>query len=271
MWVYTVAGTIDDDELSAQLWDAGAQGLEERGPNLRAYFAAEQPLDLGGAWAQEPQRDWQAEWKASLRPVTAGRLTIVPTWLSGEVPPGQVPLIIEPGMAFGTGHHATTRMALEALGELELAGLHVLDVGTGSGVLALGAALLGARTALGLDIDPVTVPVAFENAVLNGFGPEHDGWGHPDHQGRLDFREGTLEGDQRGGHGLVIANLYAELHDLLMSDYRGALEPGGHLILTGILEKRLPLVRSALARVGFGAVTVRQDGEWVLVTARLEN
>lgn len=274
MLVYRLPGTLDDEALTAALWDAGAGGLEERQGFLRAYFGERRPLHgdavlAGGEWLDEPDRDWQAEWKQGLKPVQAGHVTVVPTWLVDEVAPGQLALIIEPGMAFGTGHHATTRMAIEALSALELAGKRVLDVGTGSGVLAIAASLLGATQSLGLDIDPATIPVAFENAELNGFRRTPQGLSRG--QGLLDFAEGTLDGEsyeEGERYDVLVANLYAELHDLLVPDYREALHAGSPLVLTGILEGKLKLVQDALDREGFVDVAVRQDGEWALVTAR---
>ena len=275
MLVYRLPGTLDNEELTAALWEAGAGGLEERQGFLRAYFEErfsleDDPQLSGGEWLDEPDRDWQADWKLGLKPVQAGRITVVPTWLVGDVPAGQIRLIIEPGMAFGTGHHATTRMAIEALSDLELTGLSVLDVGTGSGVLAMAASLLGASRALGLDIDPLTIPVAFENAELNGFVPAARGLEGPG-GGLLDFAEGILDGEsyeESESYGVLVANLYAELHDLLAADYREALRAGAPLILTGILEGKLPLVQGALEREEFTDVQVRLDGEWALVTAR---
>lgn len=164
-------------------------------------------------------------------------------------------------MAFGTGHHATTRMAVEALGELDLSGVRVLDVGTGSGVLAMAAALLGASWALGVDIDPITIPIARENARDNGISGA-----------QAQFEEGTLGlGDlpmlEEEPFGVLVANLYAELHDLLAGEYATHMLEGAPLILTGILTSKLPLVRSALEREGFTDLAVREDGEWALVTA----
>jgi ribosomal protein L11 methyltransferase len=277
MLVYRLPGTLDDEDLTAALWDAGAGGLEERQGFLRAYFDEQLPLDddlllAGGEWLDEPDRDWQAEWKQGLKPVQAGRITVVPTWLVNDVAPGQLTLIIEPGMAFGTGHHATTRMAVEALSALDLTGRRVLDVGTGSGVLAIAASLLGASQSLGLDIDPATIPVAVENAELNGFVRTPKGLSRGELADQLlDFAEGTLDGEsyeESERYDVLVANLYAELHDLLAPDYREALHAGGPLVLTGILEGKLPLVQGALDREGFTDVVVRQDGEWALVTAR---
>ncbi|AFD25789.1 50S ribosomal protein L11 methyltransferase [Deinococcus gobiensis] len=266
MLVYRLPGTFDTREAHLDLlWEAGATGLEERAGHIRAYFGARTALPpeiADGDWTEEAEQDWQAEFRRTLRPVRAGRLTIVAPWHAGEAEEGTRPLIIEPGMAFGTGHHATTRMATEALSELDLAGVRVLDVGTGSGVLAIAAALLGAGFALGVDIDPITIPIARENAEINGVAPA---------QAR--FEEGTLGlGDlpelEEAPFGVVVANLYAELHDLLAGEYAAHLVPGGPLVLTGILTGKLDLVRAALDREGFTGVTVREDGDWALVTAR---
>jgi ribosomal protein L11 methyltransferase len=269
MLVYHLPGTFETRENHLDLlWEAGATGLEERAGLIRAYFdeRLDLPADIAdGEWRDEADQDWLAQFKATLRPVRAGRVTVVPPWLLHEVEDGQVPLVIEPGMAFGTGHHATTRMAVEALSALDLSGQRVLDVGTGSGVLAIAAALLGAGSALGLDIDPLTIPIARENAEINRVPP-----------GRVTFLQGSVglgedlpeDAAPDGVFGVLVANLYAELHDLLAGEYAAHLRPGGPLILTGILTGKLELVRTALDREGFTGVVVREDGEWVLVTAR---
>lgn len=272
MLVYALPGTLETREADLDLlWEAGATGLEERAGHIRAYF--DERLDLGGPlaggeWLEEEEQDWQAAFKRDIQPVTAGRITIAPPWLADAVPAGQVPLIIEPGMAFGTGHHATTRLAVEALSALDLSGKAVLDVGTGSGVLAMAAAKLGAALAYGVDIDPQTIPVARENAAQNGLSAP-----------QAQFDEGTLGQGQfaapashaalaEQGYDVLVANLFAELHDLLAATYLEHLRPGGELILTGILEERLELVLAALEREGVQHVRVRQDGEWALVTGQ---
>ncbi len=260
MWVYSVPGTLDDEGANWDvLWAAGATGLEQRGGVVRAYFEDELELPIGGEWSQEREQDWQKVWKQDLQPVTAGQLTVVPPWLREEVPPGQIPLVIEVGMAFGTGHHATTQLALEALQEVAPTGKTVLDVGSGSGVLALGASLLGAALAVGVDSDPVTLPAARENAALNGLSGGET----------LTFLEGTLADARElygeAAFGVVVANLYAELHDTLMEQYNDVLRAGGTLILTGILTEKLPLVLAALEREGFRGPQIRTRGEWALV------
>ncbi len=265
MLIFVTPGTLEQDNVTDTLWTAGATGLEERAGMLRAYFNERAEVPLAGEWVDEQERDWQAEWKKDLKPVQAGHFTIAPSWLRAEVPPAQRPILIDPGMAFGTGHHATTRLAVEAISELQLQGKDVLDVGTGSGILALAALLQGAAQVLGVDIDPVTIPAAYENALLNGLQRTGNTlkW-----EGRtLQFIESSLDDDHEGEYDLLIANLYAELHDLLAGNYRAIMRPGAQLILTGILQDKLPLVQSALAREGFEDVRTRQEGEWLLVMA----
>lgn len=263
MIVYLLPGTLERREHDLEhLWACGCTGLEERGEFIRAYFDAECELPVevaDGEWTREEEQDWQAEFKRAIRPVQAGKITIVPPWLIHEAAP-ESRLVIEPGMAFGTGHHATTRMATETLGEIGMSGKTVLDVGTGSGVLAMAAVKLGAEHALGIDIDPQTIPVARENATENGLLAE----------GKLQFEVGTMDSSGahlRSSYDVIVANLFAELHDQLAADYRRRLRAGGKLVLTGILSERLPLVETALAREGFHNVQVRTDGEWALVQA----
>lgn len=277
MWVFRMHGTLASREADLPLlWEAGANGLEEAGEEVRAYFPARVPLDLSGEWEEGEDRDWQAEWKAGLKPVTAGRFTIVPPWLKEEVPPGSTPLVIDVGMAFGTGHHETTRMAVEALSNgPDLTGRFVVDVGTGSGVLAIAAALLGASAVTGVDLDPITIPAAVSNAEANGFRkvrfPVEGGeaLSHPDTETQLLLMEGTFaDAGSDLPYDVIVANLYAELHDQLMAEYRAGLAEGGRLVLTGILREKLGLVTDALEREGLALADTRTDGEWALVEAR---
>lgn len=140
----------------------------------------------------------------------------------------------------------------------------MLDVGTGSGVLAMAAAKLGAAYTLGVDIDPITIPIARDNARDNGLTEG------------IRFEEGTLGLEDDAAlfgepYDVLVANLYAELHDLLAGEYAAQMKPGAPLILTGILTSKLELVQAALEREGFEDVQVRTDGEWALVTARREH
>lgn len=271
MLIYQLPGNFETRELHLDLlWQAGASGLEERGAYIRAYF--EKRVDLpseiiDGEWHEEADQDWQAEFKRNLQPVQAGNVHIIAPW--HPRPTNGLVLSIEPKMAFGTGHHATTRMAIEALQEQPLSNCRVLDVGTGSGVLAMTAHMLGAHFAYGIDIDPITIPIAKENAELNRLQSPSP---------QLQFDEGTLTNDPndptelpleplKQPFDLIVANLYAELHDTLADAYVKHLKSTGRVILTGILTSKLELVQRALERHGFEQITKRTDGEWALVTA----
>lgn len=255
MLIYQIQGTLD--ELDAQLpalWDAGCTGMQEVSGTVHAYFDQRVEVPLVGEWLVADDTDWLEKWKADLKPVTVGKITVVPTWLQNEAPEHGITLIIDPGMAFGTGHHTTTQFAMDALQRLDLPGKQVLDVGAGTGLLALVAGKLGGH-AMGVDLDPITVPIARENAEINGLNA-------PFHQGVL---SDILD---QGPWDVLVCNLFAELHDALMGEYAEALIPGGDLIMTGILIDRMHLVTEALEREGFSLVSTETEGEWALILAK---
>lgn len=254
---FRISGTLEDPQL-APLWEAGCTGMMQDGGEVVAFFAAQPEgglMDLfppGGRWGRVDETDWVARYHETLEPISVGQLVVAPTHRPVTLRAPQRVLWLDPGMAFGTGHHETTYLALEALGRLELRGRRLLDVGAGSGILAIAADLLGAADAEGLDIDPDTVPVAEANAALNG--------------SKARFSVGVLS-EKTKPAAVVVANLYAELHAELAPLYARALEPGGHLLATGILEARGAVAQDALERA-FGPVEVEQKGEWLLLRAR---
>ncbi len=238
---------------AATLWDHGCRGVVEDGEAIVAYFDHLVELPLEGSWSELAEVDYLERYYRELEPLTIGPLVVAPTHRSATLTAGQKPLWIDPGMAFGTGHHETTRLALEALALLELMGKNVLDVGAGSGILAIAADLLGARTSKGIDIDPETVPVARQNSKLN--------------RSRAVFQEAVLDGSQRAD--VIVANLHAELHVELAQAYAKALAPGGLLLVTGILVDRMAMVAKAL-QSEFLLHGWSEAGEWRLLSATLE-
>ncbi|MFN3390163.1 MAG: 50S ribosomal protein L11 methyltransferase [Meiothermus ruber] len=249
MHVFRLRGNFETlDIYSAALFELGARGLEEKPGEVWAYFPERIELPFPGEWQELPDTDWLEAYKRDLQPVRAGPFVVLAPWHTWEGPEKRI--VIEPGMAFGTGHHETTRMALATLAERVEPGMRVLDLGTGSGILAIGAALLGAE-ALGIDIDPAVIPQATENARRN--------------QVKVQFQVGSLD-DIAGPFDLVVANLYAELHAYFAQKYRGLFGVCGTLILTGILAEREGIVTSALEAAGFGLLARRQEGEWVCLT-----
>ena len=247
--VFRLKGDFETlDAYSPLLFDLGARGLEERPGEVWAYFPQRTELPLPGEWAELPDTDWLEAWRRDLKPVVAGPFVVVAPWheWNGE----EKRIVLEPGMAFGTGHHETTRMALETLAKRVEPDMRVLDLGTGSGILAIGAAMLGADV-VGVDIDEAVIPLAQENAAVNGVNPQ--------------FFVGSLT-DAKGPFDVVVANLYAELHAYFAPQYREAFGICGTLILTGILSQREELVRQAIESHSFGLLERRQEGEWLCLT-----
>ncbi len=245
---YPGAAHEAEGPLALALWDAGARAVAEDGADLVGYFDDRVPLPGGGAWEDVDERDYVAEYFAGLEAVEVGPLVVAPTHRPVTLQPGQRVLWLDPGMAFGTGHHETTRLVLEALGALDLVGARVLDVGAGSGVLAIAADLFGAAEAVGVDIDPDTLSVARANARLNRsrarFSCE-------------DFGVAAL-GEP---YDVVVANLIAELHVDLMDAYAGVLRPGGTLVLSGIVDERAEMVVEAV-KPPFVLVDRHRAGSW---------
>lgn len=242
--------------VGAQLWAAGAMGVWEQPEALVAWFEeAQDDVPPGGHWEIEPDRDWQEEWKATVRPVTAGRITIVPSWLADEhrPAPDEVTLVIDPGRAFGSGHHATTTLCLELLQELELAGSSVLDVGCGTGILALAARRLGATTVLAVDVDADAVEVTIENAVRTELA--------------VDARVGSAEAADEPVD-VVLANLVTDTIVALADGLVAAVAPGGWLIASGISADRAPTATATLRARGLGIEAIRERDGWVALLAR---
>ncbi len=192
----------------------------------------------------------------------ADRLVVVPSWEEDRyerekdtVYKGLRPVFMDPGTAFGTGDHPTTSMCAAMMAENGCEGKAVLDVGTGSGILAIGAAALGARPVLGVEIDPEAVIVAKENVKKNGC------------EEAVEIREGDLLNGVDFRADLVVANLFAEIIVRLIPAIRSHLNEDGLFISTGILEERCEKVLTALEENGFAIREVRKTGEWCAVAA----
>lgn len=193
--------------------------------------------------------DWSETWKDRVRAVTVGRLWVGPPWRLQQAPAGKIPVVIEPKMAFGTGDHPTTRLCLEAIDAYfsSRAGDSVLDVGTGTGVLAIAARKLGAGRVSGIDNDPVAIGLAQENARLNQVS------GLQFSHGQVNAKTGTFD--------LVLANILSNTLIELAPILAGRV--GRQLVLAGILSGQQEEVEAAFRQAGFARCQRRSEGEWV--------
>jgi ribosomal protein L11 methyltransferase len=269
---------VAESPVTAQLWSANTTGLEisedtAEAITLRAYFEAAPDIeklqanihralrlsDVPEAALRSLQsltiadQDWLAEWKKGYEPVTIGeKLLITPSWKRAQVAATTRAIVqIDPGMAFGTGTHETTRGCLELL-EKYWHGGALLDVGTGTGILAIAAIKLfpDARV-IGFDVDPEAIEVARENAEINGVADE------------LEFEVNKLASFQGQSFDVVLANLTADVIVPLAADFPPVMKPTGTLIVSGILREQGDDVCAALGAQGVEVVEAKPDGEWV--------
>ena len=196
------------------------------------------------------QEDWQNGWRKYYHPLEIGRrLAVVPSWQ--EYDTDRVKLMLDPGLAFGTGGHETTSLCLEALDELVQGGERMLDIGTGSGILAIAALKLGAASAEGVDIDPVAVRTAVENAALNQV------------EDRFSGLVGDLSDQASGTYQIITANIVANAIISLSPAVPGLLAEGGHFIASGIIDTRADEVEEALRAAGLTVAARKEKRGWV--------
>lgn len=261
------------DIAVADLADAGLDAFEETPDGLVVYVPAD-------AWAddtsparavvrdlvatgtpppdEEPVADqnWNALWEASIDPVAVGAFVVAPTW--AEAPPldGRTLLRVDPKMAFGTGHHATTRLCLRLMEPHVPTGGRVLDVGTGTGLLAIAALARGAAWAVGVDIDPWSVENARETAALNGVSD------------RFEVRDGSADDVPERGFDLVLANIIRPVLQPMLPALVARAAPGAPLVLSGLLVTERERFLDALAAAGAALADEASEGDWWGCTAR---
>lgn len=239
------------------------QGMEElmQVRQILARLKAQDPDGKYGRLELEmkdvDEEDWSNAWKKYYHPVQVGEhLVVCPSWEAYDRKPDEVVLTLNPGMAFGTGTHDTTRLCMELLEKYITPQDTVLDVGCGSGILAITAALLGANKIIGCDIDEVAVKVAGENAALNGV------------QDRIAFHQGDLTSQVEGSFQIICANIVADVIIRLSEDAGSYLAKDGIFITSGIIDTREQDVLNALEQNGFQVIERRTSGGWVALACK---
>jgi len=253
------------------LLELGGRGVEEKRDSFTTYLLPPQDLDVflqeargrirevAGpegelSWAWQPQEDWDAFWRRGLGPRRiTGRLTVAPTWDIPEVGEGEVLIVLDPGMAFGTAEHATTRGCLRLLDTRVREGDRVADIGSGSGILSIAAAMLGARHVLAVESDPMSCEAAEENVLANGVGD------------RVSIQVAEVQGTgplPDGPYDGVVANIQRFILLPLLAAFRNSLTEGGWLILSGLLTEEREEILAATAGIGLRLDEEDQEGEW---------
>lgn len=204
---------------------------------------------------QVDEESWADSWKQYFKPLPVGeKLLIKPTWENVE-DTGRTILSIDPGMAFGSGTHETTQLCLEQLEQLSLQDARVADIGCGSGILSIAAALFGAADVQAVDIEPMSIRMTEENAEINGV------------KDIIRAREGSLLDGVEAPVDFVVSNILAEILVRMIPDLDPVLAPSGTVIFSGIIEEKKDLVAQALTAHGYAVVREKTDGGWVVLMA----
>ena len=259
------------DAIISRLANMGATGFYEDGDTVVAYFRDHQRMDAVCSELEQfrsilktagldsdfsfhaaplPDRDWNETWKKNFSPIDVGEnFTIIPSWLKSDT--ARIPLIIDPGMVFGTGHHESTRTSLVLIEKLsgQAGKNNLLDIGTGSGILAIAASRLGFREVTGIDIDPLAVDAALRNAEANSLT-------------NIEIQEGTIR-DVSGPFDMIAANLLSEILIDIADELASHLAPEGIAILSGILLGQEGGVIKAMQDEGLVIKEKVIDGTWV--------
>ena len=263
VWDYTDLKESEETEVvRVKAYWALDEELEGKLQHLavRLDGLASNGIDKGAgavSWKAVADEDWAETWKEFFHTEKIGARTVIkPTWEEYEAKAGEIVVELDPGAAFGTGQHATTSLCIRALEDLVRPGMTVFDVGTGSGVLAIVAAKLGAKRVEAVDFDPVAVRVARENVRQNGA------------EDVVRTERSDLLKSVAGKADLIIANIIADIIVRLFGEVKGSLVAGGTMLLSGIIEDRLPDVVEAAAQHGFAVEKIEQEKGWAAVIVK---
>lgn len=250
---------VDDTILNADKSTVRVSLFVPEEKNFLEYktFLEERFLELGISATLTAdgvnEEDWAESWKQYYKPIPLGKITIVPAWEKYEEKDGEIVVRMDPGMAFGTGTHETTRLVIELMQEELHGGERLLDVGTGSGILSICASKLGAGSCNAYDIDPVAVKVARENAKDGGCGNVTVGVSDL-------LRDVDLSG---GKYDICVANIVSDIIIRMMPDISKYVKDEGPIILSGIIAPRADEVRAAVTAAGYSVVKEAKENDWL--------
>ena len=229
--------------------------------NEKLVELKEMGIDLGEDKVEHEkmyEEDWANTWKQYYKPSKVGeKIVVKPILEEYEQKEGELVVNLDPGMAFGTGTHETTRMCIQALEKYVKEESTVFDVGCGSGILAIAAAKLGAKLAVGVDLDPVAVESSIENVGYNNLN-------------NIEILHGNLVEVIDGKSDIVVANILAEIICILTDDVKRVMKDGGVFITSGIIHDRVDMVCEKLEATGFEVIEKNRDGEWNCIVAKLK-
>jgi ribosomal protein L11 methyltransferase len=262
------------EALIAELFDMGFDGFEQRDDQIITYTAKEnfsvgdrERMDQllagfpGNGFIESEEivadQNWNEQWEETISAQTIGRFYVKPTWDNSIVPPNKILLEIDPKMSFGTGYHETTRLMLRFLPDVLEEGDHVIDAGTGTGILSIAAIKLGAESAFAFDIDEWSINNTLENIILNGVSK------------KIIVEEGSSEvipeGDQAD---VILVNIQKNIIMDLLPDFMASLKEDGDILLSGLLEEDKEEVVKKLQSQKLEIGDIRQENEWIAIHAR---
>lgn len=260
---------LRDTETKLTIYLADGVQAAQQFASLKQALAHLKECDTGQRWGRLTyeetrvrEEDWANAWKAYYAPMhITERLVICPSWESYSGSPGETVIRLDPGMAFGTGGHDSTRLCLQLLASYLPAQANVLDMGCGSGILSVAALMLGAERATGVDIDEVAVRVAKENAEINGVAE------------KAQFFCGNLADrvDKSSRYQLIFANIVADVILSFLPDMQNLLDEDGVFITSGIIDTREQDVQSALQASGFTVIQRLESGGWIGLCCRRDH
>jgi ribosomal protein L11 methyltransferase len=246
----TVRAYLPDDDRASEARQQLTDGLR--------YLNMMYPMP-DAVFSTVDEQDWAEAWKVHYHPLRIGRrMFIRPLWIETTLQPDDVEIALDPGMAFGTGTHPTTQLCLEALEDVVQPDSTVLDLGCGSGILAIGAAKLGARHVLAVDNDPIAVQSSIENIAQNGVSA------------KIAVQEGSLESVRSSGtqFDLIVVNILAKIIIAMCDHGLGdTVKSGGYAVFSGIIDTQADDVEAALRTTGLTPVKRRQQGDWMVIEA----